>query len=70
MLTPVITDIPPRRDASATNGKVIQDLERRMPAQHPYRHSDHITWAHETTHGLQANIRNANVGPGRPWVVS
>jgi hypothetical protein len=65
-MDPVFTNIPARRSANDNNGKVIQDLEERMPTRHPYRHSDRVTWAHETTHGLQANIRNANVGPGRP----
>ena len=31
-----------------------------MPAQHQYRDANIITWAHETTHGLQSRIRNEN----------
>ena len=40
------------------HGAVLDDLESRMPAQHPYRDRDRITWAHETTHGLNSYIRN------------
>ena len=44
------------------HGAVLDDLESRMPAQHPYRDRDRITWAHETTHGLNSYIRN-RLGP-------
>jgi hypothetical protein len=66
MVDPVFINVPPVREAPTNDGKVIHDLEERMPVRHPYRDSNKITWAHETTHGLQANIRNSNVGPGRP----
>ena len=38
-------------------GVVLSDIESHMPANHIYRDSDKITWAHETTHGLASNIR-------------
>jgi hypothetical protein len=40
-------------------GEVLQDIELHMPAGHGYRDSHKVTWAHETTHGINANIRNA-----------
>lgn len=36
----------------------VNDLERRMPANHSYRDEDKCTHVHETTHGLHAKIRN------------
>jgi len=42
----------------------LTELERRMPAYHIYRDQDRITWAHETTHGLNSNIRNYYRKPG------
>jgi hypothetical protein len=38
--------------------QVLNDLEQHMPPEHIYRDNDRITWAHETTHGLNAEIRN------------
>jgi hypothetical protein len=40
-------------------GKVLQDIDSHMPQGHRYSASNKITWAHETTHGINANIRNA-----------
>jgi len=39
----------------------LHDIESRMPRGHSYRDGRHITWAHETTHGLNARIRNQQV---------
>ena len=41
-------------------GKILQDIESHMPASHGYRDRSKVTWAHETTHGINANIRNSN----------
>lgn len=38
-------------------GKVLSDIEGHMPAGHIYKDNDKITWAHETTHGINSNIR-------------
>lgn len=40
-------------------GKVLSDIESHMPAGHIYRDNSRVTWAHETTHGINANIRNS-----------
>lgn len=41
-------------------GKILQDIDSHMPAGHQYSDSNKVTWAHETTHGINANIRNKN----------
>lgn len=41
-------------------GKILQDIESHMPVKHGYRDKNKVTWAHETTHGINANIRNSN----------
>jgi hypothetical protein len=48
--------IPPIRQSGLPG--LLGELEDRMPAQHIYRDDDRITWAHETTHGLNSRIRN------------
>lgn len=40
-------------------GKVLSDIDSHMPAGHIYRDSNKVTWAHETTHGINSNIRNS-----------
>ena len=44
---PRFVQIPATRSVSG-HGAVLDDLESRMPAQHPYLDRDRITWAHET----------------------
>ena len=39
----------------------LADIESHMPDGHPYMDRRHVTWAHETTHGLNARIRNQSV---------
>lgn len=39
-------------------GKILQDIDSHMPAGHQYSDSNKVTWAHETTHGINSNIRN------------
>lgn len=38
--------------------KSLDDLERHMPENHIYRDNNKITWAHETTHGLNQHLTN------------
>lgn len=38
-------------------GKVLGDIESHMPSGHIYKSNDKITWAHETTHGINSHIR-------------
>ena len=49
-------DYPALREISNL-GKVLSDIESHMPAGHEYRSSDKITWAHETTHGINSELR-------------
>jgi len=39
-------------------GKILQDIDSHMPAGHQYSANNKVTWAHETTHGINSNIRN------------
>lgn len=47
-----------RNISDTTLGVILTDIESHMPAGHIYRDSSKMTWAHETTHGLNSNIRN------------
>ena len=38
---------------------ILGDIESHMPAQHIYRDNDKVTWAHETTHGLNSRLRQS-----------
>lgn len=58
----------PIREVDGSLGKALGDIESHMPAGHPYRSSDRITWAHETTHGLNSYLRNALQKPGQPRI--
>lgn len=49
--------VEPLRKVSPQLGDVLGDIESRMPAGHQYRDNDQITWAHETTHGLNSRWR-------------
>jgi len=53
--------VQPIRSPDPRLEPTLGDIESHMPAGHPYRDSRHVTWAHETTHGLNARIRNQNV---------
>jgi len=49
---------PPVRTVNEGNlGKILADIDSHMPAGHEYRDADKITWGHETTHGINSNIR-------------
>jgi len=49
-------EVPQIRDSNV-GSDVLDDLESRMPPNHIYRDVDRITWAHETTHGLNSRLR-------------
>lgn len=50
---------PSIRSVSADGiGVVLADIESHMPAGHHFKSSNLITWAHETTHGINSNLRN------------
>ncbi|RTK95524.1 MAG: hypothetical protein EKK64_06795 [Neisseriaceae bacterium] len=40
-------------------GVVLSDIESHMPAGHHFVDPDKVTWAHETTHGINNDIRNS-----------
>jgi hypothetical protein len=46
-------------------GTVLGDIESRMPKGHQYSDKDLVTWAHETTHGLNNRVRNKLHEPGK-----
>ena len=39
-------------------GKVLCDIESHMKEGHQYKDSNLVTWAHETTHGINSYLRN------------
>ncbi len=52
---------PVQKSATGSNwGQVLTDIEQHLPASYgtQYRDSDWITWAHETTHGINSDVRN------------
>jgi hypothetical protein len=55
-IVPNWKNYPPLRHVTNL-GIVLSDIESHMPANHIYRDSDKITWAHESTHGLASYIR-------------
>lgn len=57
-LVPKFENYPPIRGSGLESlGKVLGDIESHMPAGHIYVDNDKITWAHETTHGINSNAR-------------
>lgn len=44
-------------------GTVLGDIESHLPAGHPYREVDRVTWGHEGSHGIHSYIRLKH--PGR-----
>lgn len=46
-------------------GKILQDIDSHMPAGHQYSAGNKVTWAHETTHGINSNIRNSHQDASR-----
>lgn len=40
-------------------GKVLNDIDSHMPAGHIYADADRVTHAHETTHGINSDLRQA-----------
>jgi hypothetical protein len=45
-------------------GVVLSDVESHMPPGHIYSDSDKITWAHETTHGINSRLRQQTYSTG------
>ena len=55
--------LPPIKPKDSILGNVLSDIESHMPDGHPYKNPAKITWAHETTHGINSAIRNASQKP-------
>lgn len=57
-------DVPVLRPMATVRGSShLADIESRMPAGHHYAFpSMPMTWGHETTHGLNSNLRMRNPG--------
>lgn len=53
------------RQKDQSLGKVLADIDSHLPAGHQYRDSDRVTWGHETTHGINSEIRNKYSGRNR-----
>ena len=50
--------LQPEREVNDSRlGKTLCDIECRMPPGHVYRDNDLVTWAHETTHGINSRVR-------------
>jgi len=61
-------DVRPLRDLGNRwrGGRVLSDIECRMPAGHQYAFpSMPMTWAHESTHGLNSSLRMAEYRKAR-----
>lgn len=51
------TVLPLRAVNDPRLGKTLCDLDGQLPAGHIYRDPDLVTWAHETTHGINSRLR-------------
>ncbi len=60
---PAFTNYPSIRNVGNLNG-IVADIESHLQAGHPYQDSDLITWVHEGTHGINADLRNKFRRPG------
>ena len=56
-----VTELPIRTINRKELGPTLEDIESHMPRFHQYRDSDKVTWAHETTHGLNSLLRNEGI---------
>lgn len=52
------------REVSDPNlGVILGDLESHLPNEHNYKDFNKLTWAHETSHGINAKLRNDPMTP-------
>jgi hypothetical protein len=61
---PQMTPWPAVRAPDPSLGEVLSDIDSHLPAGHSFRAANRITWAHETTHGIDAEIRNRHKTAG------
>jgi hypothetical protein len=61
-----ITFEPQKSEKDKDWGEFLTDLENHLPKEYgkKYRDKDRVGHAHETTHGIQAHIRNQYAEPG------
>jgi hypothetical protein len=62
-------DFPEQRPADPrAAGDGLQDIARHLPSSYgdEYYFDDQLTWAHETTHGINAELRNNYNTTGKP----
>lgn len=64
-LNSVTFDIQRRDGAQGWGSRVLSDIDMHVPTNfgNTYKDSDPITWAHESTHGINSAVRN-RYGPG------
>lgn len=55
--------LEPKRARQEDLGAVLSDVESMLPAGHPYKDNDRITWSHEGVHGINGRIKNELCGP-------
>jgi len=58
---PKFFEVSQLRQPDASLEPTLAEIDCRMPSGHPYKDSRHVTWAHETTHGLNGRLRNQHV---------
>lgn len=51
-------DVPTVRAEEAGLEPTLADIQSRIRDPNTYKDSRHVTWAHETTHGINSQIRN------------
>jgi thiol-disulfide isomerase/thioredoxin len=57
--------VPPLRSVNDPRlGGTLSDIDGQLQAGHIYRDADLVTWAHETTHGINSRIRQEFQSPG------
>lgn len=58
---PVWITVKPVRSPAGGMEPSLADVDSHLPAGHPYKDGRHITWCHETTHGINAMLRNQKI---------
>ena len=69
MQEPMWLEIKPVKNADSSLGPVLSDIESHMPDPNQYRDPRKVTWAHETTHGINSIIRNMKPGTNGFYVL-
>lgn len=59
---PAFEKVTPVEKKQESLKPTLADIDSQLDSGHHYRHSNKMTWAHETTHGINARLRNARRG--------